>query len=67
MNKCSFIGCRNKAKHLIKSRNLESGLEYHYCDLHFAEIKLEGLIIESDPEKKDELKKEYYQLKYGRR
>ena len=64
MSECSFTKCKNEAKHKIR---LVGKLDYNYCDLHFAEIEMEGLLYDVDQEQKNIMREKYYKIKYGSR
>lgn len=61
---CFFTKCDRPAKHTIR---LMETLHHPYCELHFMELKMEGLIFDITKEQKDQMRKKYHSLKYGER
>ena len=62
--KCFYTKCDRQAKHTIR---LVNTMEHSYCELHFTELKMEGLLFDVTKEQKDKMRKQYYKLKYGER
>jgi len=61
---CFFMKCNRPIKHKIRIVN---AIEHDYCELHFIEIKMEGLLFDVTKEQKEKLRKQYYKIKYGER
>lgn len=61
---CFFTKCTRPAKHTIR---LVNAIEHSYCELHFTELKMEGLLFDVTKEQKEKMRKQYYSLKYGER
>ena len=61
---CFFTKCDRTPKHTIK---LMGHLYHSYCELHFMELKMEGMFGDVNKEQRQGMRKRYYALKYGER